>query len=166
MSAWQIGSTLPAPRQQGRRVRGEQTSPQEGTQQFIGRLTKWIPGDALAIYVTGVSALAAQVHSKPSFVFLIVGTLLAPALVLGGAWSTGNPIKSPTWVSAGLAALAFLIWSLTVPFSGWQRWSLIADNRAGVAICAAITGLLFGLFAEGATRRVMPPAKPVAAEGA
>jgi hypothetical protein len=166
MSAWQIGSRLPAPRPRGVRTRAEPTSPREETQQFVYRLTKWIPGDVLAIYVTGVSALAAQAHSKPSIVFLVVATLLTPALVLGGAWATGNPIKSPEWVSAGLAVLAFLIWSLTVPFSGWQRWSLVADNQAGVAICAAIAGILFGLFAEGATRRVMPPAKPAAVEGA
>jgi hypothetical protein len=166
MSAWQIGSNPPAPRPPDHRTRVRTTSPREGTQEFVGRLTKWIPGDALAIYVTGVSALAAQAHSKPSIVFLIVVAVLTPALVLGGAWANGTPIKLPTWVSAGLAALAFLIWSLTVPFSGWQRWSLVADNQAGVAICAGIAGLLFGLLAEGATRRVMPPAKPAAAQGA
>ncbi len=166
MSAWQIGSNPPAPRPRGRRTREQPTSPREGTQQFVGSVTKWIPGDALAIYITGVSALASQAHSKPSVVFLVIVVLLTPALVLGGAWATGKPIKSPTWVSAGLAALAFLIWSLTVPFSGWQRWTLVADNQEGVAICAAIAGILFGLFAEGATRRITPPAKPAVVEGA
>ena len=53
-----------------------------------------------------------------------------------------------------------------MPFSGWQRWSLVANNQEGVAICAAIAGILFGLFAEGATRRVTPPAKSAVAEGA
>src|SRR5262249_6886827 len=158
-SAWQIGSSPPAPRPRRRRTREQPTSPREGTQQFVDSLTKWIPGDALAIYITGVSALAAETHSKPSVVFLVIVALLTPTLVLGGAWATGKPIKSPTWVSAGLAALAFLIWSLTVPFSGWQRWALVANNQAAVAICAAIAGILFGLFAEGATRRITPPAK-------
>jgi hypothetical protein len=59
-----------------------------------------------------------------------------------------------------------LIWSMTVPFSGWRHWTLVADNQEGVAICAAIAGILFGLFAEGATRRVTPPAKPAVVEGA
>lgn len=166
MSAWQIGANPPAPRPRGRRTRGQPTTPQEGTQQVVGSLTKWIPGDALAIYVTGVTALGSQAHSKPSIVFLVIVALLTPILVLGGAWASGKPIRSSTWVSAGLAALAFLIWSLTVPFSGWQRWTLVADNQEGVAICAAIAGILFGLFAEGAMRRVAPPAKSVVAEGA
>lgn len=165
MSAWQIGSRPPAPRSQRHRLRGEPTGSREETQEFIDRLTKWVPGDALAVYVTGVTALSAQAHSKPSVVFLVVATVLAPVLVLGGAWSNGRPIGPPTWVSAGLAALAFLIWSLTVPFSGWQRWTLIADNQAGVAICAGIAGILFGLFAEGAIRRVTPPVKPAGFEG-
>jgi Na+(H+)/acetate symporter ActP len=160
MSAWEIGSAPPAPRSQRRRLRGEPTGSGEGTQEFVDRLTKWIPGDVLAVYVAGVTALSAQAHGKPSIVFLVVATVLAPALVLGGAWSKGTPIGAPTWASAGLAALAFLIWSLTVPFSGWQGWTLVADNRAGVAICAGIAGILFGLFADGVVRRVTPPAKP------
>jgi hypothetical protein len=166
VSAWRIGTESPKRRQEGRRTRTAPVSSREGTQEFIDHLTKWIPGDALAIYVTGVSALAAQANSRPSVVFLAVVLVLTPLLVLGGAWSSGAPIKSPTWVSAGLAALAFAIWSLTVPFSGWQRWRLIADHQAGVAIGAAIAGILFGLFAEGVTRRVPPPAKPVGVEGA
>jgi len=165
MSAWQIGSNPPAPRPAGLRTRAVRESPREETQKFGALLTKWIPGEPVAIYVAGVSTLAAQAHSKPSVVFLIVVAVLTPAYVLGAAWASGTPIKLPTWVSAGLGGVAFLIWSLTVPFSGWQRWSLVADNQAGVAICAGIAGILFGLFAEGATRRVTPQAKPAAAEG-
>src|SRR5690242_13069008 len=99
MSAWQIGANPPAPKPGGSGLRDETAGPHQGTQEFVDRLTKWIPGDAIAIYVTGVTALAARAHSKPSIVFLVAVAILTPALVLGGAWSKGTPIKLPTWVS-------------------------------------------------------------------
>ncbi|GAA0503950.1 hypothetical protein Ade02nite_35210 [Paractinoplanes deccanensis] len=166
MSAWQIGSRPPTPKPPERRTREQTAGSRQGTQQFVNTLTKWIPGDALAVYVTGVTALHAQPQSRPSVPLLVVVAVVAPLLVIGGAWATGKPLGTPTWVSAGLALVAFGIWSLTVPFSGWQRWSLISGNQEGVAIGAAVAALLFGLFAEGLVLRVTPAAKRATAEGA
>jgi hypothetical protein len=164
MSAWQIGANPPAPRPSkgsGRRVRSD---PREETQKAAEDVIKWIPGDALAIYMTGVTALSAGAQSKPSVAFLVVAAVLTPVLVLLGAWAKGK-VELVHWVSAGLGVLAFLIWSLTVPFSGWQSWSLVADHQVGVAIFGAIAGVLFGLFAEGTARRVTTPATAVAGAG-
>jgi hypothetical protein len=157
VSAWRIGSEPPQPELRLRARAG--TTPRDTTQALVDRLTKWIPGDTLAIYVPGVTALSAGGGSKPSVLFLIVVIACTPCFVLGAAWASGRPIQRQTSVAAALGAVAFVIWSLTVPLSGWQRWRLIAEHKTGVAIGAGIAGILFGQFAEGLTRRVTPRAK-------
>ena len=72
---------------------------------------------------------------------------------LGFAFSTGKPLTRTVWVSSALAAVAFAIWSLSVPMNGWQSITLIATNKGAVAVGAALAGILFGYLAEGITKR-------------
>jgi hypothetical protein len=125
------------------------------SQPFLGvfdKLTKWIPSDTLAIYVPGVTLLGAS-RVSPSILFLIVMIVVTPLFTLGFAFSTGEPLTRTVWVSAALAAVAFAIWSLSVPMNGWQSITLIATNKGAVAVGAALAGILFGYLAEGITKR-------------
>lgn len=127
----------------------------EGTGAPLGDIAdtvaKWIPGEVLALYVAGVTMIG-----RPSWFWLVVGVLLAPATVLLAAFANSGrfPPGSRTGVRAGLGFLAMVLWSLTVPASGWESWTVVRDNRAAVALAAGVVGLLFGLVAEGLSRWV------------
>ena len=84
--------------------------------------------------------------------WLSVAAIATPVLLLLSAWSNG-PVKRGHLVKAGLGLAAFIVWSLTVPSSGWQHLGFIASDPGLVAIAAGLLGLLFGLFAEGAVLR-------------
>jgi hypothetical protein len=122
-------------------------------QETINKVVKWIPGDALAVYAAAVTAFAAKSGARPSIVLLIVGIVLAAALVPLGAFAAKGSIPGKSLLPAALAAFAFAIWSLSVPFSGWQRWHVVHENQAEVAIVAAVLALLFGLVAEGLSKK-------------
>jgi hypothetical protein len=132
--------------------------PPAGTtlQNAIDRLTKWIPGDVLALYVAGVTALAAAKGARPSVALLLCFAVVALLWVPASAFASSGSVPKRTWIPAGLAAVAFCLWTLSVPFSGWQRWSFVGDNQAAVAIVAALLGIFFGFFADGVTKRYPP----------
>lgn len=157
MSTWRIGNEVAANSDPGGvtfDARDGAGTPGDGTVEVaIDRLTKWIPGDALALYVAGVTTFAAPDDAQPSPALLLVFIVLSAAFVLGSVFAASGSIPASSWLPAILAAVAFTLWSLSVPFSGWQRWDLIADNQVAVALIAAVAGLLFGFIAEGLTKR-------------
>lgn len=100
----------------------------------------------LGLYVAGVTALGAN---DPQVWLLIVAIVLAPVVVVLG--SLGMPAaQQPSNIPgrAVLATLATVIWTLTVPGSGWHEIDKIAENPKTVAVIAAIAGLVFGLIAD------------------
>jgi hypothetical protein len=144
MSAWRIGTETTV-------------STLGGNSKFasiIDRLVTWIPGDTLALYVPGVALIAARPNASPSSLFLIVMLVVNPLIITGGTFAAGHSFNKQFWVKLVLGTIAFAIWTLTVPSSGWQSWKLIADNPTGVTIVAGIIGLLFGFFADGMMKRV------------
>lgn len=148
MSAWSIGVAA-----RSRKAPG--AVPAEGTndkavQGILDRLTKWIPGDVLVLYVAAVTASSTR-GSKTSLLVLVAAAVLTPLVVICAAYAKGGPTKR-VWVSAILAAVAFAIWSVSVPLSWWQRLPDVQANQAIFAIGAAALGLLFGFIAEGLSR--------------
>ena len=139
MSAWRMGREGRSPYLEG----GDR-----GFKTYIDKLTKWIPGDVLALYVAGITALkGSSPTSEPSAALLVAFAVLTPVVILLGGWRSDPPITNLP-ARAGLGTGAFLAWSLTLPFSGWQQLNFIAANAAGVAIVAAVVGLLYGLVAD------------------
>lgn len=153
MSTYRIGvsSALPYASNSLNRGPDAETAGEPLTAVF-DKLTKWIPGDALAIYTPGVTIIGAF-DSEPSVLLLVAMLIATPLLTLGFAFSTGAPLTQAVWLSAVLACVAFAIWSLSVPMNGWQSISFVADNKGLMAVGAAIIGTVFGYFAEGLTRR-------------
>lgn len=155
MSSWRIGVEAGAT---GRGPRlggvgdGGVTGDEGPFSGVMSRLTKWIPSDTLIVYLPGVTLLAGDT-GRPSLIFLILMIVVTPLFVLGAAFATGKITKRVV-VSAVLAAVAFAIWSLPVPLSGWQALSAVKANAGAVAVGAAIAGILFSFLAEGLVRRL------------
>jgi hypothetical protein len=153
MSAWRVGieaarSDDPGPPAIAG-APGDDASP---IQKAIDTLTKWIPGEVVALYVAVVAAATTSADHLPSVLMLVIFIAITPLWsILAGFADTGE-IKSKVILPAILAGVAFTIWSLTVPGSGWERWHVIADNQQSVTIIAAIAASLFGLFASGITK--------------
>jgi len=126
-----------------------------GFLEIADRLTKWIPTETLALYIPGVTLLHAEQNpSPPAFWFLAVMTCATPIFVVLAAWGANRKMGNETIVAALLATIAFIIWSCSVPFNGWQTFELISENSRAVAVIAAVTGLLFGQFAETLSTRI------------
>jgi len=149
MSVWRLGADRPegavAPV-------GADSAEGANLKTYVDRITKWIPGDVLAIYVAGVTIVASRGQGTLDVGWLVIAAIATPVLVLLAAWSTGQ-VDRGHMVRAGLALIAFMVWSLTVPSSGWQQLTFIAAEPGLVTVIAALAGLLFGLIAEGTVLR-------------
>lgn len=143
MSVWQLGSErTDAP-----------TLMSSDIQSYIANVTKWIPGDILAIYAAGVNVLKDSPGAHPDLRWLLGMALVTPIIVLLSAWSAGQ-VRHEHFAKAILALFAFAIWSITIPFSGWQLWDLISQKPGFITVLAGLAGLLFGFFAEGVILRI------------
>ena len=169
MSAWSIGADsavkatpdaeMPVPFDGS-----AQTVPDSPVKEAIDRLTKWIPGDALALYVAAVTAFAASDGARPSPLLLLVFVILSAAFVIGGAFASTGELPRTVVLPATLGAAAFAIWTLSVPFSGWQRWGFVSDNQAAVAVIAAVAGVCLASW-RTASRSAPRCGRPSAATG-
>jgi hypothetical protein len=116
---------------------------------FADRVTKWIPGDALALYLPGVSFF-----EDPNPWWLVTMTVVSGLLVLSAAFATGEKIRKEVYAAAGLGSMAFAIWSLSVPSSGWQAIPVLHEKKFMISLVGALAGALFALVAEGITNRM------------
>lgn len=121
-----------------------------GLREYTDRILKWIPGDVLALYATGVTTIG-----KPSWWWLVVAIVLSPALVLLVPFTTTGRLDLSRHVTTNalLGLGATLIWTLTIPNSGWQNIDGISKNAPTVALVVAVLGLLFSVIAEGFSQR-------------
>lgn len=138
MSAWSIGAE---------RVRAGVLGRKPTAEEFVGRLTRWIPGDVLVLFASAINWVSAE-PKPPSRSLLIVFLLATPIVVLLGAYSKRGVVPYD-WVNALLATFAFAIWSISIPRSGWQAWPLFSSNPGWVTLASALGGLVFGLIASG-----------------
>lgn len=120
----------------------------------VNKVTKWIPGEAIALYVAAITAFSSTAGGNSSWALLVVFVILSAALVILGAFAATGKVPTATLVGAALAAAGATIWSLTVPLGGWQRIGWVHDNQAAVAVGAAVVALLFTLVAEGVTKNL------------
>jgi hypothetical protein len=150
MSAWRVGTE--AVRDDVQEGVAPPADDGGAIQKAIDTLTKWIPGEVVALYVAVVAAATTSADHRPSIVLLIVFIVVTPLWVILAGFADTGEIKAKAILPALLACAAFTIWSLTVPGSGWQRWHVVSDNLQSITIVAAIAGALFGLFATGITK--------------
>lgn len=139
MSVWRIGAGtdgIAVAREAGNSLK-----------RYIDKITVWIPGDVVVIYVAGVTAILSQ-STEPNVLWLVVMAVVTLVYVPFAAWVTRKQITGAVWGRAILAVVAFLIWSLTVPASGWHQLEAVAKNPGWVALIATLVGLFFGVLAE------------------
>jgi hypothetical protein len=117
---------------------------------IIGRVARWIPGDILVLYAGAINWVSPE-PASPSVRLLVVFFIATPVVVLLGAFAK-HKVAGFDLVKAALAMLAFAIWSLSIPRSGWHQWALVSDNPGWVTIASALGGLMFGLLASGIER--------------
>jgi hypothetical protein len=134
-------------------------SSEASAKDFTNRVSRWIPGDVLALFSAALVLFAQTetgeaVSSATSVTLLIVFLLLTPAVVILGVWADGRAFRKGDFISAALSVVAFAIWSLAIPDTGWERLSWVEDNRELVVVLAAAAGILFGLVATGAEKRL------------
>jgi hypothetical protein len=126
----------------------------------LDKLTKWLPGDALVLYVAGITAFQTT-SVAGSWTLLAVMWVVCVLLVAGGAMfppQTADRLQSvnrTSWaimtvVTMVVTAVAFGVWSLTVPGSAWQHWSLIHDNGPGVTWAASLLAVVYGAIVDPA----------------
>lgn len=151
MSAWQLGREGATPRFAA--FDAETDTP---LQTFVGRVLTWIPLDVVAIYAAAITALTDEPNDSVSKWLIVGGVSLALVAVPLGAFAT----KTSEWftkkvkVRMALAPIAFLIWSPTVPDSGWNNVKFVVDNPAWTVVICAVAGYLFSLIAQGLDKRV------------
>ena len=116
---------------------------------FVDRLVQWIPADVVAIYTVGITTLRTQhPDPNPSTVWLIIAGALAFILVLLAAKRTRKTVTGHDFALAVVAVIAFAIWSLAIPNSGWYHWSFVNHNPGWVALIAGLGGVLFAATAD------------------
>jgi hypothetical protein len=138
VSAWSIGRASGSP---------SLSSAPSGIQPFVDRVVQWIPADVIAIYTVGITTLKTQdPDPNPSPLWLVIAAALAFILVVLAARRTRHTITRRDFMLAFLAVVAFAIWSLAIPESGWYDWDAVQDNPGWVALAAAVGGVVFGAF--------------------
>jgi hypothetical protein len=124
----------------------------------LGPILEWIPAEVVVAYGALLTLLVQKGSGSAGTVAIaltVAGFPLAAVFVVASAWAN---TKDRWWTSrvrvrAGLAAGGFVIWSLTVPSSGWTEIRWISENPAPTAALAGLAGVVYSLFATGADRR-------------
>jgi hypothetical protein len=142
MSAWSIGAD---------RVRAQKLSGKDAAIEMLGRVARWIPGDILVLFAGAINWVSAE-PAHPSVRLLVVFLVATPVVVVLGAFAKQDVVGFD-FVKAALATLAFAIWSLSIPRSGWQEWRVVSENPGWVTTVSALGGLMFGLLASGIERK-------------
>lgn len=118
---------------------------------FVDRITKYIPGDAIAGY-TAIITLFSSTDGVPdpqlgwALIFLLGVT---PGLVIFGYLLAPNHNGLSAIVpDLVLGIIAFAVWSVTVPGNGWLDWSVVGDNPKQVASIGIVVGIFMPLVAK------------------
>lgn len=148
---------------QAEHMRNYISEPVKDRQNGLGILVRWIPGEVVAIYGAAVGLLHDPVGSKAAGITWVVGLGLALLLAFMGSkpWTvSGNKEKTALLLaSLVFTAIAFVLWSFTIPSSAGYRWSYAADHTA-ISALAALAGLGLGAISEGVLEWIRAKVKP------
>jgi hypothetical protein len=164
MGAWSLGREAALAKQlprQARELAKEPQDPQDTLSDLAGKVLAWIPGEVVVLYGALITLFvqndAEKIGDSASVVLTIGGVVFAGLFVLLAAFASTSGAGWLTMRIKGravLASIAFLIWSLTVPNSGWNEFDWIADHPIETAAIAGVVGLVFSLLATGVDNRL------------
>ena len=140
MSAWSIGA--------GRGAFSTKAGKPNKAVEFIGRFTKWIPGDVIVLYGGTVALMQPEQPAEGSVTPVVsvpawLITLIATPLIVWVAAGLADKKQIPWRIAFSVPS--FMIWSATVPHSAWEKWGVFSEN-------APIVYLVLGLLAL-----ILPP---------
>jgi hypothetical protein len=117
--------------------------------EFIDVVVKWIPGEIVAFYAAGITMLSdgSDKVASPNRGLWLGALAATVALALLSSKKAGKSHRQAA-ILAALAAAAFLIWSAAMPFSGWQSIAWFSTRTRGLAVGAALVGIVFAKVAE------------------
>ena len=142
MTAWRLGEDAV-----GDSFRTADT--QKDALTFVGKMLDWIPADVVALFAAAITAFQSNPSKNSAKILIIGGVLLTFVAVLGGAYKASRSFSfaKAVWTHATLAPIAFLIWSPSVPNSGWHDINWIDKNPELTVAACAVAAFLFALFA-------------------
>ncbi len=150
MTAWRLGEDASA--RDVRALVGDDKT----ALSFVGKLIEWIPADVVALYAALITAFKTDPAEAEAKYLIAAGVILALVAVPLGAWAGRKKLDDPKrWLTklvkkrTALAPIAFLIWSPTVPDSGWQDIPWINNNPAVTTAICAVLAFLFASVAIG-----------------
>lgn len=130
----------------------ENASPKDKLLGFLGKVTKWIPADVMAIYGAAIIAMqpkpAADGSAPPAVVSveLWVAFLVATPILVGIlGWVAGSERLARRVL---LSVPAFIIWTASVPHSAWEKLPLFTDSTVLVLAVLAVVAAGFAPFAD------------------
>ncbi len=92
-----------------------------------------------------------------ALVLTVICAVATPLVVVGAAF---NNSADDTWRStrtlwrAGVSLVAFAVWSITIPTSGWNKIDWFAEDPARTAVIVGIAGFAINLIASGVDKRI------------
>jgi hypothetical protein len=127
------------------------SDPEKDRQNGLAVLIRWIPGEVVAVYGAAVALLADPADSRAAGNTWIAAFVFALVLGLLGArpWTIKGNQQTIAILVASLVftAIAFVLWSFTIPGSAGYRWDYAADHSQ-ISVLAALAGLLLGGITE------------------
>ncbi|MDQ6891093.1 MAG: hypothetical protein M3167_00225 [Acidobacteriota bacterium] len=125
---------------------GSQGAGTPSTEDYLGRLVKYIPAEAIALYLAGIRIVGDQSHDAVGWGIFAACLLLTP-FYLAGATRDPAQGKGPLWEQVALATIAFPVWAFNVgggPFDRWQHAP--TDLHAVGALALLFVTAIFGLI--------------------
>lgn len=127
------------------------SDPEKDRENGLAVLIRWIPGEVVAVYGAAVALLADPAKSDAAGFTWVAGLVFALVLALLGAqpWTLAHQRQKVAILVASLifTAIAFVLWSFTIPGSAGYRWGYAADHSQ-IAVLAALLGLILGALTE------------------
>ena len=127
------------------------SDPNKDRQNGLAVLIRWIPGEVVAVYGAAVALLGDPPDSTAAGTTWVGGFVFALVLALLGAkpWTIAGNTQTAAILIASLVftAIAFVLWSFTIPGSAGYRWDY-AETHTQVSVLAALCGLLLGGLSE------------------
>lgn len=134
---------------------------------YVSALSDWLPAEATAIYAAGVVAYVAADadYVPPQWDWFWIGTIVFAMALQFFACRTAGNAGWPTFWRVGLTAIAFTLWSSTIPNGWWSRWEWVDFGNPAVAIWFVVLACVFTGMAEWISRKNEPDQEGAASRG-
>ncbi len=90
---------------------------------YIDKLVKLIPAEAVALYLTGLGLIPAQLPDNQKIILPVWVLVCFILVIVVRTHITKDPATPPNWRIVSFSAVAFIIWSYSMG-GPWQAYNL------------------------------------------